>query len=162
VLDLKSGKLIKTIDFTPFSNYGPMAVKRVGENKVYLGGLNNILVLDTSTDTITKTIPLSSSPLYVQSFALLGNKVYAANGVSTVSVVDRVRDVFLKEIDTGYHSYACHLRAGIAASDNRVYVGDAGRGLKIIDAATDTLLATARSEEPLGAIAVVPLKGPSK
>ncbi len=162
VLDLKTGALLKSIDFAPVSTYGPLAIKRVGENKVYLGGLNSIAVLNTITDTITRTIALSSSPLYVQSFALAGNKVYAANGVSTVSVLDRTRDAFIREIDIGYHAYACHLRAGIAAGENRIYVGDAGRGLKIVDTTTDTLAATIPSEAPLGPVAVARVKSTAK
>jgi DNA-binding beta-propeller fold protein YncE len=151
-----------SIDFAPVSNYGPVAIKRVGKNKVYLGGLNSIAILNTMTDTITGTISLSSSPRYVQSFAISGHKVYAANGVSTVSVIDPARDVLIKEIDIGYHDYACHLRAGMAAGADRVYVGDAGRGLKIIDAKTDTLAATLASEEPLGPVAVVTMKSASQ
>jgi DNA-binding beta-propeller fold protein YncE len=158
ILDLETGALLKSIDFAPVSDYGPMAIKRVGRNKVYLGGLNSVTVLNTTTDTITGTIPLSSSPRWVQSFAISGHKVYAANGVSTVSVIDSARDAFIKEVDTGYHDYACHLRTGIAAGADRVYVGDAGRGLKIIDSKTDTLAATLASEEPLGPVAVVTMK----
>ncbi len=162
VLDLKTGALLKSIDFTPVSNYGPMAIKRVGKNKIYLGGLNSIAIINTMTDTIAGTIPLSTSPLYVQSFAVSGHKVYAANGVSSVSVIDLTRDTLVKEIDIGFHDYACHLRAGIAAGADRVYVGDAGRGLKVIDSTTDTLAATLASEEPLGPVAVVKMKSTAK
>lgn len=162
VLDLKTGVLLKSIDFASVSNYGPMAIKRVGRNKLYLGGLNSVAILNTMTDTIAGTVPLSSSPRYVQSFAVSGHKVYAANGVSTVSVIDATRDVLIKEIDIGYHDYACHLRAGIAAGADRVYVGDAGRGLKIIDSKTDSLAATVASEEPIGPVAVATMKSPSQ
>ena len=86
----------------------------------------------------------------MQSFALYDNKIYTANGVSTVSVIDTQNDRFIKEIDIGFHSYAWHLRAGIAATENGVYVADAGRGVKIIDVAADRLSAPWRRKSPSG------------
>jgi DNA-binding beta-propeller fold protein YncE len=155
VLDLKTGAALEFIDFIPISNYGPLAIKKVGEDKIYLGGAHNVAVLDTGTDKITKVVSLSTKDLYVESFALCCDKIYTANGVSTVSVIDARNDTFIKEIDIGFHSYAFHLKAGIAATANAVYVADAGRGLKIIDALADRLSTTLTTEEPIGAIAVI-------
>jgi len=155
ILDLKTGKAQEFVDFVPISNYGPLAIKKVEEDKIYLGGANNVAVLDTRTDKITKIVSISTKDQHVESFALQGNKVYTANGVSTVSVIDARSDRFIKEIDVGYHSYAWHLRAGIAATAQGVYVADAGRGIKIIDVTTDRLSDTLETEEPIVAIAII-------
>lgn len=155
VLDLKTGTLIKAIEFSPISPYGPVAIKKVGEGKIYLGGIRSIGVLDTRSDRITGNIILSGREIYVQSFTVYGGKVYAANGVSTVSVIDPLTDAFLTEIDTGYHDYACHLRAGITATSNKIFVTDAGRGIKIIDAKLNRLVMTIASDEPLGPAAIM-------
>jgi len=158
VLDLKTGNPVKTIEFAAISPYGPLAIKKVGENKIYLGGIRSIGVLDTQSDRITKSIALSGREIYVQSFAVYEGKVYAANGVSTINVIDSQNDLLLAEIDTGYHDYACHLRAGIAAGGGKIFVADAGRGIKIIDTKSKRLVMTIASDEPLGPIAIVGLK----
>lgn len=155
ILDLKTGEAREFIDFVPISNYGPLAIKKVGEDKIYLGGAGNVAVLNTGTDKITKIISLSTKDPYVQSFAFHNNKIYTANGVSTVSVIDTRNDTFIKEIDIGFHPYAFHLKAGIAATENEIYVADAGRGVKIIDVAADRLTMTLATEEPIGAIAII-------
>jgi len=154
ILDLKTGNALKTLEFNPISPYGPLAIKKVGEGKIYLGGISNVAVLDTKTDTIVKNIILSGRELNVQSFAVQGQKLYAANGVSSVSVIDTQTDTLITDIDTGYHDYASHLKAGIAVYENKVFVADAGRGIKIIDTTRDKLLMTIPSEEPLGPVAV--------
>ena len=155
VLDLKTGNPIKTIEFGTISAYGPLAIKKVAEGKIYLGGIRSIGVLDTQTDTITRNITLSGREIYVQSFAVYEGKVFAANGVSTVSVIDPQSDALLTEIDTGYHDYACHLKAGIAAAQDKIFVADAGRGIKVIDAKSNRLVLTIVSPEPLGPVAIV-------
>jgi len=153
---LKTGEPLKFIDFSPISNYGPVAIKSVGDEKIYLGGSRSVAVLDTRVDEIVKTVPVSTQDVYVQSFARHGNKVYAANAVSTVSVIDVQNDSFLKEIDIGSHSYAHHLRVGICAVGNRIYIADAGRGFKVLDARTDRLITVINTQEPLGPVAIVP------
>ncbi|PKN20459.1 MAG: hypothetical protein CVU71_01315 [Deltaproteobacteria bacterium HGW-Deltaproteobacteria-6] len=155
VLDLKTGAPIKAIEFSTISPYGPIAIKNVGEGKIYLGGIRNAGVLDTRSDRIVRNIILSGREIYVQSFAVYGGKVYAANGVSTVSVIDPLTDTLLAEIDTGYHDYACHLRAGIVGSTNKIFVADAGRGIKIIDPKSNRLIMTIASDEPLGPAAII-------
>ncbi len=155
VLDLKTGALIRTIEFSTISPYGPLAIKKVSEGKIYLGGIRNVGVLDTQTDRITKSIVLSGREIYVQSFILHEGKVYAANGVSTISIIDPQSDLLLSEIDTGYHDYACHLKAGLASAENKIFVADAGRGIKIIDAKRNRLVMTIASDEPLGPIAII-------
>lgn len=155
VLDLKTGNSLKTIEFSTISPYGPLAIKKVTESKIYLGGIRSIGVLDTGSDTITRSIVLSGREIYVQSFAVYEGKVFAANGVSTVSVIDPQSDALLTEIDTGYHDYACHLRAGIAAAQHEIFVADAGRGIKVIDAKANRLVLTIVSAEPLGPVAIV-------
>lgn len=155
VLDLKTGEALDFIDFVPISNYGPLAIKKVGEDKIYLGGAQNVAILDTGTDKITKVVSISTKDPYVESFALCCDKIYTANGISTVSVIDARNDTFMKEIDIGYHAYAFHMKVGIAATANAVYVADAGRGLKIIDAVTDRLSTTLTTEEPIGAVTLI-------
>jgi DNA-binding beta-propeller fold protein YncE len=154
VLDMKNGEVLKFIDFGPISPYGPMAIKMVGDGKLYLGGGQSVAVLDTKTDRIIKTIPLSGRDVYVQAFVVSGSNVYVANGVSTVSVIDGRNDSLVKEIDIGYYSYACHLKAGMATALGKVFVADAGRGLKIIDPATNRLALTIAVGEPLGPMAI--------
>jgi YVTN family beta-propeller protein len=156
VMDLKTGAPLKAIDFTPVSPYGPLAIKKVGEGKIYLGGAQSVAVLDTQTDKIIKTIILSGRDINVQSFTLSGGKVYAANGVSTVSVIDPLNDLFITEIDIGYHAYAYHLKAGSAAVGNKIIVVDAGHGIKVIDTVNDRFVMTIASDEPLGPIAIIP------
>jgi DNA-binding beta-propeller fold protein YncE len=156
VLSLKTGEPLKFIDFGPISSYGPVAIKSVGDGKIYLGGARSVAVLDTRIDQIVKTVPVSTQDVYVQSFARHGNRVYAANGVSTVSVIDSQNDVFVKEIDIGFHSYAHHLRVGIYAAGDRIYVADAGRGFKVIDTLTDRLVSVINTQEPLGPVAIAP------
>lgn len=158
VIDLKTGNPLKTIDFSAVSPYGPLAIKKVGPDKLYLGGIRSIAVLDTRSDRITRSIALSSREIYVQSFAVYGGKVYAANGVSTVNVIDPQTDTLTAEIDTGYHDYACHLRAGIAAAADKIFIADAGRGIKIIDTKSNKLVMTIASDEPLGPAAIVGAK----
>ena len=155
VLDLKTGTPIKVIEFNTVSPDGPLAIKKVGEGKIYLGGLRSVGVLDTQSDRITRSIILSGREINVQSFAISGGKVYAANGVSTISVIDPQSDMLVTEIDTGYHDYASHLRAGIAAAENNIFVADAGRGIKIIDAKRNKLVMTIASDEPLGPVAII-------
>ncbi len=155
VLDLKTGAPIKAIEFSMISPYGPLAIKKVDEEKIYLGGIRSVGILDTRFDRITGNIILSGREIYVQSFAVYGGKVYAANGVSTVSVIDPQTDTLFTEIDTGYHDYACHLRAGITAAANKILVADAGRGIKIIDAKSNRLVLTIDSDEPLGPAAII-------
>jgi len=155
ILDLKTGNPLKTIEFSSTSPYGPLAIKKAGESKIYLGGIRSVAVLDVQTDRIIKNIVLSSRELYVQSLAVQDQKLYAANGVSTLSVIDIRTDTLITDMDTGYHDYACHLKAGIAAYENRVLVADAGRGIKIIDTIKNKLIMTIASEEPLGPVAVI-------
>ena len=155
ILDLKTGEAREFIDFAPISNYGPLAIKKVGEDKIYLGGASNVAVLNTDTDKITKIVSISTKDPYVQSFALYDKKIYTANAVSTVSVINTQNDTFIKEIDIGFHPYAFHQKAGIAATENGVYIADAGRGVKIIDVSADRLSTTLATEEPIGAIAII-------
>ncbi|MDQ5987554.1 MAG: hypothetical protein CSYNP_03299 [Syntrophus sp. SKADARSKE-3] len=156
VIDLKTGAPLKTIDFTSVSPSGPFAIKKVSDGKIYLGGIRSVAVLDTQTDKITKTIILSGRDIYVQSFTMSGGKVYAATGVSTVSVIDPRDDQFVTEIDIGNHDYASHLKADGAALDNKVVIADAGHGLKIIDTVKDRFVMTIASDEPVGPIAIIP------
>jgi YVTN family beta-propeller protein len=155
VIDLKTGKPIKFIEFDTVSSYGPVAIKKINNNKIYLGGSHSLAVLDTGTDEITKLVPLSSNDVYVQSFATYKNKAYVANSVSTVNVIDTTNDTMLKEMDIGYHSYAFHLRTDLAVALNKVFVSDAGRGLKIIDGVTEKLITTITTGEPLGPVVVI-------
>jgi DNA-binding beta-propeller fold protein YncE len=155
VLDLKTGASLKVIEFSSVSPYGPLAVKKVAEGKLYLGGIRSVAVLDTQSDRIIRNIPLSGKEIYVQSFAISGENVYTANGVSTVSVIHIPSDILSQEIDTGYHDYACHLKAGIAAAGNKIFVSDAGRGIKIIDAMKNKIVLTIASGEPAGPIAII-------
>jgi len=155
VLDLKTGAPLKAIEFNTISPYGPIAIKKVGEGKIYLGGIRSVGILDTRSDRIVRSIILSGREIYVQSFAVYGGKVYAANGVSTVSIIDPQTDTLLTEIDTGYHDYACHLRVGIVGAANKIFVADAGRGIKIIDAKLSRLVMTITSDEPLGPVAII-------
>ncbi len=155
VIDLKTGQALKFIEFGPVSSYGPYAIKKVAEDKIYLGGSQSIAVLDTRTDGITKVVPLSGKDLLVQSIAVYKDRVYVANSVSTVDVIDRTNDSLIKDIDTGYHSYAYHLRSDVAAGGNTIVVSDAGRGLKIIDGKSEKLVTTIISEEALGPVGIV-------
>jgi YVTN family beta-propeller protein len=154
VMNLKTGESIKFIDFGAVSSYGPVAIKKINNNKIYLGGSHSVAVLDTGTDEITKEVPLSSKDIYVQSFDVYKNRVYVANAVSTVDVIDTGNNTVLKEIDIGYHSYAFHLRTDIAAAMDKVCVSDAGRGLKIIDTRTEKLITTIITDEPLGPVVI--------
>lgn len=156
ILALKTGKPLKFIDFSAISHYGPMAIKSVGDGKIYLGGARRVAVLDTSVDEIVKTAPISTQDVHIQSIARHGNRIYAATDVSTVSVIDIRTDSFVKEIDLSSHFYAHHLRVGICAGRNKVYVADAGRGFKTIDTLTDRLISVINTEEPLGPVAIAP------
>lgn len=154
VIDLKTEKPMKIIEFGTVSSYGPVAIKKISNDKIYLGGSRSVAVLDTKTDEITKEVPLSSKDVYVQSFDVYKNRVYVANAVSTVDIIDTGNDTVLKEIDIGYHSYAFHLRTDVAAMMDKVFVSDAGRGLKIIDTRTEKLITTIITDEPLGPVAI--------
>ena len=156
VLDLKTGALLKSVDFSSVSPYGPLSLQIAGKDKLYLGGTNCAAVLNTTTENITKIIPLSGHDIAVQSFAVQNGKVYAASGMSVVTVVDPITDTSTAEIDIGYHAYATHLKVGIAAGMGHIYVADAGRGLKIIDANTDTLALTIPTAAPVGPLTVIP------
>jgi len=161
ILDLKDGAVLKFIDFSQFGNQGPLAIMRVAENKIYLGGNQAVGVLDTTTDTITKTIPIVSRPggSNVQGFAVVGGKVYAASGVSMINVIDAAKDAAIGQIDIGFHSYASHLKVGIAAYEGKVYVADAGRGIKVIDTTMDRVVTSVNSDAPFGPVAIVPPSG---
>ncbi|HUW34082.1 MAG TPA: DUF5074 domain-containing protein, partial [Planctomycetota bacterium] len=84
VIDLAAGTLTKRISYSSVDYYGPLQVTHVGANKIYLGSYYNVGVLDISTDTFTKTIAVSDA----KAFAVVGGKVYAPTGTSTVAVVD--------------------------------------------------------------------------
>ncbi|MGA1864046.1 MAG: chitobiase/beta-hexosaminidase C-terminal domain-containing protein [bacterium] len=162
ILNLSNGNEIDFIDFSSVDNYGPRGIKRVATNKIYLGGRYDVAVLDTTTDTIVKTVQVKTEGAgYVLNFAVASNKVYTANSESTVSVIDLSDDTLITKINVDSHSTIAHPHVDIVGSGNRVYVTDTSdgsgtaQGVKIIDTTTDTVTGSVSTTEYFGAIDII-------
>jgi YVTN family beta-propeller protein len=162
VLDLVTGNEIIFKDFDSVDNYGPRGIKRVANNKIYLGGRYDVAVLDTTTDTIVKTVRVKNEAKgFALNFAVASNKVYTANSESTVSVIDLSTDTLIKKINVNSHSTVAHPHVDIVGLRNRVYVTDTSdvsgtpEGVKIIDTTTDTVIGSVSTTEYFGAIDMI-------
>jgi hypothetical protein len=148
ILNLTDGSLIASFNTPPDyagSYYGPLSIKTISEDKIYLGMYSQVFVLDTATNTIVKQIPLGHVA-YANAMALVSTKVYVTLDDGWVAVIDSVTDTLLGTIDLGYHGDP--YRTDIAVSGDRVYVTDSpNKDIKIIDALTDSIVGTINTGE---------------
>ena len=119
---------------------------------------NTVSVINTSSNTVTATVPVGKNPLGV-AVSSDGTKVYVTNvnykGRGTVSVIDTATKKVSATIDIGYKYSPC----GIAVTPDGKKVFLANRdinGVSIIDTATNTVIGTIPvGANPLG-VAITP------
>jgi hypothetical protein len=141
VLDLLTGAKLKSIGFDSVDMYGPFGIKNVGLNKIYLGGHQDIAVIDIVSDSLVKTIHAKDETAgFINAFATSGNKVYTANAEGTCSVIDLSADTLIKMISVSYCMYCGNPSIDIASRGNYVYMTIPSFGIKVIDATTDDVV----------------------
>ena len=100
---------------------------------------NNVSVIDTSTDTVTATVPVGNCPLEV-AISSDGTRVYVANCMSnSVSIIDATKNKVIGTVRVG--SYP----EGVAVNPDgtKVYVVNAASNtISVIDTATNNVTAT--------------------
>jgi YVTN family beta-propeller protein len=97
VYDVKAGKVTKKIETVVGGNYLQVQPRT---DKLYFPTRNNlVVVIDTKTDRILRTIPVQGSPNGVD-FAPNGEVWVNGNNDGTVSVIDSSKDVVTKVIQT--------------------------------------------------------------
>ncbi len=156
VLNLTTGSKIKSIGFETLDNYGPIGIKKVGANKIYVGGHQDVAVIDVVSDSIVKTIRIKDETAgFIYAFTTLGNKVYTANAEGTCSVIDATADTLIKKIIVGFCSSCAYFNVDIAALGSKVYMSIPGQGLKVIDALTDELVDSIATPDYAGAFDIL-------
>jgi YVTN family beta-propeller protein len=105
----------------------------------YLGVLNHILVLDTTSNTVVATIPMAVTPAGV-AMKPDGTRVYVGdNNANTVSVIDTSTNTLLATIPVGADP------EGVAVNSvgTRVYVDNVNSGsVSVIDTSSNSVAAT--------------------
>ena len=99
---------------------------------------NSVSVIDTSTNTVTATIPVGTNP-YVVAITPDGKHAYVANfGSSSVSVIDTASNMVTATVPVGDAAF------GVAISPNgaRAYVTGANGTVSVIDTSTNTVTTT--------------------
>ncbi|MGA1841536.1 MAG: chitobiase/beta-hexosaminidase C-terminal domain-containing protein [bacterium] len=168
VKDLSTGSNIRFINYGGVINYlGPTGIKKVAENKIYLGGRTVVAVVDATSNSIVNAFQVKSETAGdVLDFAVVNNRVYAANAESTVTVIDLANDRALGQIDIGAHPSNAHPFVDMAVLGEYVYVtdpmdgNDDPQGVKIIDSKTNTLVEDIPTEELFGAIELLVILPP--
>jgi hypothetical protein len=156
VLNLTTGSKIKSIDFGSLDNYGPIGIKKVGANKIYVGGHQDVGVIDVTSDSLIKKIRVKDETAgFILGFTTSGNKVYSANAEGTSSVIDVSADTLIKEIMVGYCSYCAYFNVDIAALGNKVYMTIPDQGVKVIDALTNELVDSIATPDYVGAFDIL-------
>jgi hypothetical protein len=141
VLDLLTGAKLKSIGFDSVDMYGPIGIKIVGVNKIYLGGHQDVAVIDIVSDSLVKTIHVKDETAgFINAFAIAGNKVYTANAEGTSSVIDLSADTLIKMIPVSYCDYCGNPSIDIVSLGNYVYMTIPAFGIKIINAITDVVV----------------------
>jgi YVTN family beta-propeller protein len=100
-------------------------------------GTNSVDVLDTTTNTVTGSIPVGNSPQY-DAVSPDGTRVYVSNsGDGTVSVIDASSQTVVATIPVGSGPGSLV----VSPDGQSVYVSDAN-GISVIDTVTDTVAST--------------------
>lgn len=142
VVDCSSEQVEATIPVLPSSSYFRMAQGAVNSSgsKVYASDLSSVVVIDTATNQITKTLVLAgwgsstSNMVYDDSH----DKLYLTiSGSSAITVIDGVTDTVLRSVNLGAQYYGIPI--AYSQSNNKVFAGDS-----IIDTVTDTVVAKQR------------------
>ena len=156
VLDLLTGSKVKSIGFDSLDNYGPIGIKKVGANKIYVGGHQDVGVIDVVTDSLVKKIRIKDETAgFIYAFTTSGNKVYSANSEGTSSVIDASADTLIKKILVGYCAYCSYGNLDIAALGSKVYMTIPDQGVKVIDALTDELVDSIAMPDYVGAFDIL-------
>jgi hypothetical protein len=156
VLDLTTGTKIKSIGFDSVDNYGPIGIKKIGANKIYVGGHQDVGVIDVASDSLVKKIRIKSETAgFIYAFTTIGNKVYSANEEGTCSVIDASADTLLKEIIVGFCYSCAYSIVDIAALGSRVYMTIPTQGVKVIDALTNELIDSISTPDYVGALDIL-------
>jgi len=119
---------------------------------------NTVSVINTSSNTVTATVPVGKSPLGV-AVSLDGAKVYVANvnykSRGTVSVIDTATKKVTATIDIGYKYSPCGI--AVTPDGKKVFVANRDvNSVSIIDTATNTVIGTIPAgANPLG-VAITP------
>ena len=97
VYDLKAGKVLTKIALPVNGEF--MAVQP-GTDKLYIPNRQGLLVVDTKTDKLLKTISLPGSPTGAD-FAKNGDVWLSENGDGSITVLDSKKDEVIQVIPTG-------------------------------------------------------------
>ena len=102
-------------------------------------GGTTVSVIDTSTNKITATVDIGSSP-YGVAVNPAGTKVYvASDGSDTVSVIDTATNKITATVPIGSHPWG----VAVNPAGTKVYVANEGSGtVSVIDTATNKVTAT--------------------
>ncbi|MGA9188117.1 MAG: PKD domain-containing protein, partial [Methanosarcina sp.] len=102
-------------------------------------GGTTVSVIDTSTNKITATVDIGSSP-YGVAVNPAGTKVYvASDGSDTVSVIDTATNKITATVPIGSHPWG----VAVNSAGTKVYVANEGSGtVSVIDTATNKVTAT--------------------
>ena len=100
---------------------------------------NTTSVIDTTTNTVTVTVPVGNAPCCVAVIPN-GTKVYVANELSdTVSVIDTANDTVTATVPVGNAPFG----VAVTPDGTKVYVTNvADNTISVIDTANDTVTAT--------------------
>ncbi len=112
---------------------------QIGEGYVTNSGANSVSVLDTSTNTVKKTIPVGVTPLYVV-ISPDGTRAYVANsGSHSVSVIDTSTNTVIATVQVGNSPY----QLAVSSDGSRLYVANNGsNSVSVIGTANDVVVAT--------------------
>ncbi|HEU5412362.1 MAG TPA: PQQ-binding-like beta-propeller repeat protein [Candidatus Angelobacter sp.] len=122
---------------------GTTGVLRVSPDgsRIYESSTFGMDVIDSATNKVITTVPVGSQPLWID-ISADGSRIYvsqpnipSAPGVlQGVYVVDAATNAIIASIGIPGPE-----RVAVAPDNSRVYVGSQGRGIAIIDPATDTV-----------------------
>ena len=136
----------KTSALIDASSAGEVVVAPGGQ-KAYCAVWGGVAVVDTATNSVTRTISTS----YVLGLALTpdGTRLYAAqDGASTVAVIDTATDAVIATVPVGTSPEL----VSVAPDGRHAYVANyVGDSVSVIDTATNTVSATVTGfSDPLG------------
>ena len=171
VIDTATNTVTATITVGPLNADAPGVAVTPDGSKVYVTNeqSNSVSVIDTATNAVTATIPTgpvcqgnngcsTSGPIGV-AVSPDGSKVYVANAVGTVSVIDTATNTVTATIPVGSGPFG----VAVSPDGSKVYVANGVGTVSVIDTATNTVTATIPvGVEPLAFGVFIPIPVPQK
>jgi YVTN family beta-propeller protein len=137
VIDTVTNKVIKTASVGYTNKPDVTAIKGT---KVYVGGTDSILSLDTTRNRVTDSFPALNIGLGLLAHPTL-NRLYLANLLDTVTVIDTATNTVTKTIPTGTDMGAVQI--ALNNSGTRLYATNSrDRTVSVIDTATNAVIKT--------------------